>query len=359
MCSMKTILVINPGSTSTKLAVYRDTVSVWRESIVHSTEELAPFHCVNDQYEFRRSRVMDTLARAGIALQFDAVIARGGLLRPIPGGVYRVDERMKHDLWHADMEHASNLAALIADEIAREAGCEAYIADPPVTDELMDVARLTGIPELPRISIFHALNSRAVSRRYAAQTGRSYEELNLIVAHLGGGISVSAHQCGRVIDVNNALNGEGPFSPERAGTVPARQLVDLCFGGKHSYRDIRNLLNGRGGLRAHLGTTDVATIVRWAHAGAPKYKLVLDAMLYAVAKQVGAMHVSLRGRTDAIILTGGIAYSDYCVEQLRGWLDGLAPIVVMPGEDEMGALAMNALGVLNGELALGVYRPSE
>lgn len=351
------ILVINPGSTSTKLAVYEDDKQVWRESVFHSAKDLSEFHHINEQYEYRRRHVTEALQKAGIPLYFDAIIARGGLLKPTPGGVYRINERIKHDLWHADMEHASNLAALIADELAASAGCPAFIADPVVTDELCDVARLTGIPEIPRISIFHALNSRAVSRNYAARIGRKYEELDLIVVHLGGGISVSAHHHGKVIDVNNALNGEGPFSPERAGTIPARQLVDLCFSGKYTYQEIRKMLNGRGGLLAHLGTTDVPTIVRWAHAGDKKHKLVLEAMIYTVAKQVGAMHVALHGQTDAVILTGGIANNKYCVSLLREWLEGIARIVVIPGEDEMGALAMNALGALRGELPLQEYNP--
>lgn len=349
------ILVINPGSTSTKLAVYEDSIQVWRESIYHSAEELAPFHHINEQYEYRKKHVYTALEKAGISLHFDAIIARGGLLKPIPGGVYRINERIKHDLWHADMEHASNLAALIADDIASHSGCPSFIADPVVTDELRDIARLTGIPEIPRISIFHALNSRAVSRQYAARIGQRYEDLNLIVVHLGGGISVSSHRHGKVVDVNNALNGEGPFSPERAGTIPARQLVDLCFSGKYKYEEIRKMLNGKGGLLAHLGTTDVATIVRWAHAGNAKHKLVLDAMLYTVAKQVGAMHVALECETDAIILTGGIAHSRYCTDILCKWINKLAQVVIMPGEDEMGALAMNALGVLRGELPLQEY----
>lgn len=349
------ILVINPGSTSTKLAVYEDSTQIWRESISHSAEELAPFHHINEQYEYRKKHVYTALEKADISLHFDAIMARGGLLKPIPGGVYRINERIKHDLWHADMEHASNLAALIADDIAAHSGCPSFIADPVVTDELRDIARLTGIPEIPRISIFHALNSRAVSRQYAANIGQRYENLNLIVVHLGGGISVSAHQHGKVVDVNNALNGEGPFSPERAGTIPARQLVDLCFSGKYKYEEIRKMLNGKGGLLAHLGTTDVATIVRWAHAGNAKHKLVLDAMLYTVAKQVGAMHVALECSTDAIILTGGIAHSQYCTDILFKWIEKLAKVVIIPGEDEMGALAMNALGVLRKELPLQEY----
>ena len=253
------------------------------------------------------------------------------------------------------MEHASNLAAWIADDIASAVGCPSFIADPVVTDELRDIARLTGIPEIPCISVFHALNSRAVSRRYAARIGRKYEDMNLIVAHLGGGISVSAHHYGKVVDVNNALNGEGPFSPERAGTIPARQLIDLCFSGKYTHKELCKMLNGRGGLVAHLGTTDVPTIIRWAHAGDKKHKLIIESMLYTVAKQVGAMHVALHAQTDAIILTGGIAHNEYCVSTLREWLESIAPIVVMPGEDEMGALVMNALGALNNKLPLQEY----
>lgn len=224
-------------------------------------------------------------------------------------------------------------------------------------DELQPVARLTGISEIERISIFHALNSKAVSRKYAVSIGKHYEDLNLIVVHLGGGISVGAHCKGRVIDVNNALNGEGPFSPERAGTIPADQFAELCFSGKYTLKQVKKMLNGKGGLTAHLGMNDVVTIARKASEGEEPYKGVLDAMLYTVAKQVGAMYVTLRGQVDAIILTGGIAHSDYCVGILKEQIDYLAPVVLMPGEDEMGSLAYNALGALKGELPLQVYRP--
>lgn len=354
---MMKILVINPGSTSTKLAVFEDEKLSWQGSARHCAEDLAPFHHVNEQYEYRKACVYRLLAEAGIPLMFDAVIARGGLLKPTPGGVYAINEQMKYDLLHARMEHACNLGALIADEIAGKCGCPAYIADPEVVDELQDCARLTGIPEIERISIFHALNSKAVSRRYAAQMGKQYEDLNLIVAHLGGGISVGAHCKGRVIDVNNALNGEGPFSPERAGTVPGGQLAELCFSGKYTLSEVKQLLNGKGGLVAYLGTTDVVTISEKAIKGEELYKRVLDAMIYTVAKQVGAMYVALRGQVDAIILTGGIAYNAYCVDLLCEQIEYLAPIVMMPGEDEMGSLAFNALGALKGEILLKVYCP--
>lgn len=351
------IFVINPGSTSTKLALFENEKVIWAAGAHHSSEDLQHFHHVNEQYEYRRDFIFRLLAEAGIPIEFDAVIARGGLLKPTPGGVYAINEQMKYDLLHARMEHACNLGALIADEMAKKCGCPAYIADPEVVDELQPAARYTGIPEIERISIFHALNSKAVSRKYAASIGKHYEELNLIVVHLGGGISVGAHCQGRVIDVNNALNGEGPFSSERAGTIPADQFAELCFSGKYTLRQVKKMLNGKGGLIAHLGTNDVASIAHKAEAGEEPYKGVLDAMLYTVAKQVGAMYVSLRGKVDAIILTGGIAHSDYCVGALREQIDYLAPVVLIPREDEMGSLAFNALGALKGELPLQVYHP--
>ena len=351
------ILVINPGSTSTKLAVYDNENQLWSENIYHPAEELARFGHVNEQYEFRKNLILKSLSEAGYSITFDAVIGRGGLLKPTSGGVYLIDEKIKYDLIHSEMEHASNLAALIADEIASGCNCPAYIADPAVTDELSDVARVTGIPEISRISVFHALNSRAVSRIYAGSIGRKYEEMNLIVVHLGGGISISAHCRGRVVDVNNALDGDGPFSPERAGGIPTGQLVDLCFSGKYSYDEMRKMINGRGGLLAHLGTTDVKGIVSEIEKGNRHFGYIMDSMFYNVAKTVGSMHIALRQQTDAIVLTGGMAHSGYVVEGITEWINGLANIVVIPGEDELGALAMNALGVLRGELPLQIYNP--
>lgn len=351
------IFVINPGSTSTKLAIYEDENQIWAKSVHHPVEELTKFQQINEQYEYRKEFIARVLADDGIAPEFDAVIARGGLLKPTPGGVYAVNERMKHDLIHAEKEHASNLGALIADEMSRACGCPAYIADPVVVDERISEAIPTGIPEIERISIFHALNSKAVSRKYASSISKRYEDLNLIVVHLGGGISVGAHRKGRVIDVNNALDGDGPFSPERAGTIPAGQLVELCFSGKYTLRQVKKMLNGGGGLTAHLGETDMRVIAAKAEAGEEPYKGVLEAMMYSVGKEVGARYVALQGQADAIIITGGIAHSKYCVELLKRWIDYLAPIVLMPGEDEMGSLAYNALGALRGELVLQIYQP--
>lgn len=350
------ILVINPGSTSTKIAVYEDEKSVWMTGAHHHVSELAKFLHISDQYEYRRDFIMKRLEDAGIELRFDAVIGRGGLNKPLTGGVYAVNELMKHDLLHAEREHACNLGALIAAEIAARCGCPAYIADPVVVDEMRPEARYTGFPGIDRKSIFHALNQKAVARRYAASVGKKYEEMRLIVAHIGGGISVGAHECGRVIDVNNALDGEGPFSPERAGTVPSGQLVDICFSGKYTKKQIKQMISGRGGLAALLGETDMITIDRKAEEGGEPYREVLAAMLYTIAKQIGAMYVAMTGRVEAIILTGGIAHSDYCMSVLKRQVDYLAPIVIIPGENEMGSLAYNALGVLRGELPLLEYK---
>lgn len=349
------ILVINPGSTSTKIAVFEGDRQVWTAGAHHPVSELARFERVTDQYAYRRDFVLGKLRDGGIECAFDAVIGRGGLLKPLRGGVYAVNERMKHDLLHAEMEHACNLGALIADELAAACGCPAFTADPVVVDELLPVARISGVPELERRSVFHALNQKAVARRYAASAGRSYEDMNLIVAHLGGGISVGAHRHGRVIDVNNALGGEGPFTPERAGTLPVMQLAELCFSGKYTLRQVKRMICGKGGLTAWTGSNDMITIAAEAEAGRQPHATVLDAMMYNVAKQIGSMYVALGGQADAIIITGGIAHSAYCVGLLRPQIDYLAPVVVMPGENEMLSLAYNAMKVLQGELPLMEY----
>ena len=352
------IFVINPGSTSTKFAVYEDETIKWKGCIQHPVEELAKFEHVNEQLNYRTEAMHRLLADQNIEeSQFDVVIARGGLLKPTPGGVYRVDDKIKHDLVNAEMEHACNLGGLMADEFATAINCPAFIADPEVVDELIPEARISGIPGLEKRSLFHALNSKAVARRYARLNSLKYEDLDLIVVHLGGGISIGAHRHGEVIDVNNALNGDGPFSPERAGTLPAADLVDLCFSGRYTRREIHKLLNGKGGLTALLGINDVAEIVCRTEAGEEPYKTVLDSMLYKVACHVGARAVSLKGHVDAIILTGGIAHSKYCVEKLSGWIDWIAPISVRAGEDELGALAFNAYGAMTGSLPIKTYNP--
>ena len=361
---MKKILVINPGSTSTKMAVFEDERAVFTRTLRHTVDELVHYPRVIDQFEFRKNLVLDELRRRAVPLAFDAVIGRGGLLKPIPGGVYEVNDAMIDDCMHALRTHACNLGCLIASELAHAMpGCRAFIADPGVVDELDDVARLTGSPLMPRITIWHALNQRAIARRYAAERSAEqpdrpvrYEDLNLIVCHLGGGISVGAHRRGRCVDVNNALDGEGPFSPERAGTLPAGDLIDLCFSGRLSQAELKRRVSGRAGLAAHLGTTDVQEVVRRIGEGDGHARLVLDAMIYQVAKSVGAAAVVLCGRVDAILLTGGIAHSDYITSRLRERVSFLAPVRVYPGEDELEALALNALGALRGELPVQVYR---
>lgn len=350
------ILVVNPGSTSTKIAVYRDERPIMLRNIRHTVEELSRFKKITDQYEYRRTLVENELEKMNVPFNFDAVIGRGGLGKPVAGGVYEINDRMLHDNIHAVRKHACNLGCLIASDLAaRIPGCRAFIADPSVVDELDDVARVSGSPLMPRTAVWHALNQRAIARRYARETGTRYEDLDLIICHMGGGISVAAHRHGRAVDVNNALDGEGPFSPERSGTLPAADLIRLCFSGRYSQEDLLKRISGQAGLAILLGTTDVKEIIRRIHAGDRKADLVIEAMIYRTAKAIVAQGAVFCGKVDAILLTGGIAYSDYIVERLRRRISFLAPVHVYPGEDEMQALALNALAVLRGQRKLKVY----
>ena len=308
------LLVINPGSTSTKIAVYENEVPCLVRSIRHTVDELSSFSHIIDQFEFRKNLVLKELEANNIPFEFDAIVGRGGLLKPIPGGVYEVNDAMLDDILHAMRTHACNLGCLIASELAALLpGCRAFIADPGVVDELDEIARITGSPLMPRITIWHALNQRAIARRYAAEHHTRYEELDLIVCHLGGGISVGVHHHGKAVDVNNALDGEGPFSPERAGTLPAGQLIDLCCSGRYTKDELKKRISGRAGLTAHLGTTDVPAIVRRIEEGDKHAGLVLDAMIYQIAKSIGAASVVLYGKIDAILLnraSGGGGFDD-------------------------------------------------
>lgn len=351
------ILAINPGSTSTKIAVYENETPLLVRNIKHTVEELAVYPEVIDQFEFRKNLVIRELEVNNIPFVFDAVIGRGGLVKPIPGGVYEVNDAMKRDTVHAMRTHACNLGGLIADNLASSLpGCRAFIADPGVVDELEDIARITGSPLMYKITIWHALNQKAIARRFAKEQGTTYEDLDLIICHLGGGISVAAHRHGRAIDANNALDGEGPFSPERAGTLPAGQLIDLCFSGKFTKDELKKRISGRAGLTAHLGTTDVPAIIKSIEEGDKKAELILEAMIYNVAKAIGAASTVLYGKVDAILLTGGIAHSDFILSRLKKRISFIAPIHVYPGEDEMEALALNAIGALKGELPIQVYK---
>ena len=352
------ILVINPGSTSTKVAVYDDEKPILLRSITHTADELAPYDAIIEQQEFRRQLVLDELKRSDIPLEFDAVIGRGGLVKPIAGGVYEINEQMITDTLRGCVmhNHACNLGCLIAHEIAaRIPGCRAFIADPGVVDELSPLARISGSPLMPRICIWHALNQRAIARRYARGIGKEYEDLNLIICHMGGGISVAAHEHGRAVDANNALDGEGPFSPERAGSLPAADLIRLCFSGQYTEKQLLKRIAGQAGLTAHLGTNNMREILERIGRGDEQAHLIVDAMLYHIAKSIAAEAAVLCGDVDAILLTGGLAHSDYVVGELRRRTGFLAPIYTFPGEDEMGALALNALAVLQGKRTAKVY----
>jgi butyrate kinase len=351
---MNKILSINPGSTSTKIAVYEDELLTSLHTIRHSSDELKRFGSIMDQYEFRKSIILQKLQDDDVELSdFAAVVGRGGLMRPLESGVYEVNEAMLNDLrLGINGEHASNLGAVLAREIAVGVPhCRAFIADPVVVDELRDVARISGLPQFPRRSTFHALNHKAIGRKYAMAIGTSYEKLNLVIAHLGGGVSVAAHKAGKVIDTNQALDGFGPFSPERSGTMDAGALIRSCFDGTYTQEEIQKMLVGRGGLVAHLGTNDVKEVSKRIEAGDEQAKVVLEAMAYNVAKEIGAMLAVLEGKADAVILTGGIAHSIFVVNYIKKMVSSLAHLVVYPGEDEMEALAFAGLRVLRGEVA--------
>ena len=349
---MYKILSVNPGSTSTKFAVYEDEKLVCLHTIRHSADDLKSFKSLLEQHEFRKNLMVDYLAKDGIDItELSAVVGRGGLVRPLESGVYSVNDKYVDDLkTRYSAEHASNLGGVIAREIAETIpGCLALIADPVVVDEYQDVARISGLPQIPRRSMFHALNHKAIARKYAAANGTTYEKLNLVIAHMGGGISVAAHRLGKVVDSNQGLDGYGPFSPERAGTLDAGQLVDLCFEGKYTHDEIRKLLVGNGGLMAHLGINDTKVILQMVESGDKKARLVLEALAYNVAKEIGAMLAVLHGEADAVILTGGIAYSKFVVEYIKKMISPIIKVTVYPGEDEMESLAMSGLRVLRGE----------
>lgn len=350
------VLAINPGSTSTKVALFEDERPLLDLTLRHTAEQIGRYATIPDQLPWRREMILKALDEQGFDIHdLAAVIGRGGLIKPIPAGVYEVNEAMRHDLLHAQMEHASNLGGLIADEIARMAGVKAYIADPVVVDEMDEVARISGLPQCPRRSIFHALNQKATARMHCDKAGYRYEESNLVVAHLGGGISVSAHCQGRVIDTNNALNGDGPLAPERAGTLPACEIVEMCFSGQYTKKEVTKMLAGKGGMVAHLGMNSVMHIVEKANEGDPKCNLLLEAMCYNIAKEIGAMATVLKGKVNAIILTGGIAYNKAVTEAIAERCSFIAPVTVYPGENELESLVMNALVVLRGVITPRVY----
>jgi len=331
--------------------VFDNEKPVLEETLRHSNEELAPYKTVFEQYEFRKNVILDTLNSKGINItKLSAVVGRGGLLRPMEGGTYKVDENMLEDLKMGVMgQHASNLGGVIANEIASQLNIPAFIVDPVVVDELDEIARISGMPEIKRISIFHALNQKAVARRASKDLGKAYEDVNLIVAHMGGGISVGAHKNGRIIDVNNALDGEGPFSPERSGGLPVGALVKMCFSGNYTIDEMKKKIVGKGGLVAYLGSNDGREVEKMIADGDKNAELVYKAMAYQVAKEIGSCAAVLEGKVDAVCLTGGLAYDKALVSWIKERVEFISQVSVYPGEDEMIALAEGGLRVLRGE----------
>jgi butyrate kinase len=346
------VLVINPGSTSTKFAIYVDEKADFIANLRHSDAEMEQYRGrpILDQQPFRASLIECELSRAGYALKdLHAAAGRGGLLRPLQSGTYRVNQPMLEELHVAGRgEHASNLGALLALEIAQHAGVEAYVVDPVSVDEWTERARLSGSALLERYCLSHALNTKAVSKRYAREVAKPYEQLRLIVAHVGSGISVSAHERGRMIDGTNSRE-EGAFSSERAGTVPAMKLVELCFSGKYTYKEVETILFREGGLYSYLGTKDLLEVERRIAAGDSRAALIFEAMVYQIGKEIGAMAAVLKGRVDAVLLTGGMAHSDKLTNELKPAAEWIAPLIVYPGEDELQALAEGVLRILRGE----------
>ena len=338
------LLIINPGSTSTKIGVYSGEKEVLVETLRHSAEEIGKYDTIFDQKGFRKEVIMKVLKENNIDVNsLDAIVGRGGMLRPIPGGTYEVTDKLLEDLKvGVSGQHASNLGGILAHEIAKEVGIKSFIVDPVVVDELQDIARISGMPELPRRSIFHALNQKAVAKRYAKENNKKYDELNLVVVHMGGGVSVAAHKSGQVIDVNNTLDGDGPFSPERAGSVPVGDLVKLCFSGKYTESEVYSKIVGKGGYVAYLNTNDVRDVLKAIEEGDNHAKLIFDAFIYQ-------MSVVLKGKVDTIILTGGIAYSPVVINAIKENVNWISNLTVYPGEDELLALAQGAIRVLDEE----------
>ncbi len=344
-------LIINPGSTSTKIGVFEDETLLFEETLRHSTEEISKYASIVDQKDFRKEIITNLLKEKDFDINsLNMVVGRGGMLKPIPGGTYAVTDDLLNDLKIGKQgQHASNLGGILAREIGDSIGVPSYIVDPVVVDELIPIARYSGVPELPRTSVFHALNQKAVAKRYAKETGKSYETLNLVVVHMGGGVSVGAHQNGRIIDVFNALDGDGAFSPERAGAVPAGALIKMCFSGEYTEKEVYSKIVGKGGFNAYLGTNDMRDIVKAANEGDEKAKELIDAFVFQVCKDMGSMACVLNGKVDQIIVTGGIAYNDLVIGKIKERTGWIAPFTVYPGEDELLALVQGGLRVLNGE----------
>lgn len=350
-------LIINPGSTSTKIGVFEDETLLFEETLRHSTEEISQYATIVDQKDFRKKIITDLLAEKNFDLKsLNVVVGRGGMLKPIPGGTYAVTDALLADLKvGVQGQHASNLGGILAREIADSIGVPSYIVDPVVVDELMPISRYSGVPELPRTSVFHALNQKAVAKRYAKEQGKAYDSLNLVVVHMGGGVSVGAHEKGQVVDVFNALDGDGAFSPERAGAVPSGALIKMCFSGQYTEKEVYKKIVGNGGFNAYVGTNDMRDVEKMVLDGDEKAAETREAFIMQVAKNIGSMACVLKGKVDQIVITGGIAYDKVVVSGLKERAGFIAPITVYPGEDELLALAQGALRVMNGEEKAMVY----
>ncbi len=343
-------LIINPGSTSTKIGVFEDETLLFEETLRHSTEEIAQYASIVDQKDFRKEIIVNLLNEKNFDIKsLNMVVGRGGMLKPIPGGTYAVTDDLLEDLKIGKQgQHASNLGGILAREIGDSIGVPSFIVDPVVVDEMMPIARYSGVPELPRTSVFHALNQKAVAKRYANEIGKAYTDLNLIVVHMGGGVSVGAHKNGRVIDIFNALDGDGAFSPERAGSVPSGALVKMCFSGKYTEKEVYKKLVGNGGFNAYMGTNDMRDVEKAVLSGDKNAEEIRDAFVLQVAKDMGSMACVLEGKVDQIIVTGGIAYDKGVVAGLKERAQWIAPFTVYPGEDELLALVQGGLRVVNG-----------
>lgn len=353
------ILVINPGSTSTKVAIFQGEIVTFLKIIKHTQEELESFDNLAGQFSYRRDIILKELKEAEIKIDtVEVVVGRGGLVKPLASGIYEVNARMIDDLKKNIFgEHASNLGGLIAHDITTLLpNAKAYIADPIVVDEMEPVARISGHPIFERVSIFHTLNQKAIARQFAQTIGKNYETINVVVAHLGGGISIGAHKKGKVIDVNNALDGEGPFSPDRTGTLPTAALVKLCFSGLYTYKEVQRMVKGRGGFFAHLGTNNGEEIQKRIENGDRKAKLIQEAFAYQVSKLIGAMSVVLRGKIEGILLTGGMTNNKQITKYIKKRVSFIAPVMLYPGEDEMRALALNGYMVLQKKINPKVYK---
>jgi len=344
------LLVINPGSTSTKVAIFKNEEVIKEKTLRHDIHDLKPFKTIIDQIDFRKEMIIKFLTTSGYQLSdIDVFVGRGGMMKPLKGGTYPITDEMVEDL--SSMKygaHASALGSIIAHDFAKTYKKPAYTVNPVVVDEFDEISRISGLKQIERKSIFHALNQKTIALRFAQSINKKYEDINAIVVHLGGGISVGLHKRGRVVDVNNALGGDGPFSPERTGTIPTYPLVDICFSGIYNKEEVKKMLVGKGGIASYLDTNDARIVEERINNGDNEAKLIFDAMAYNVVKEIGSKYFAAGGDIDGIILTGGIAYSKYFTNQIKAYVDPIMPLTVYPGEDEMQALVEGAMRVIKG-----------